>query len=112
MASDLLPGWVIWCCGNGGRFPFANRILSLTVARPNDGEWWRFDDPCVAPIGSGGLSGTFGTRGSEGMGGIWLGRFPDSARKESAFIHSRWRSAETAVNLRARAGVRMRMERS
>jgi hypothetical protein len=35
----------------------------------------------------------------------------DSARNDSAFIQSAWRSALTAVNFNARDGVKIRIER-
>ena len=48
--------------------------------------------------------------GRKGIGGIWDGRRPDCARKDKAVIHNPCRSADTAVNFRARAGVRIRID--
>lgn len=83
---------------------------SRTVDLPKDGDRWRL-------IGTPSIDWFDGTGGTGGISdfretccGIWVGSWPDRAKKASAVIHRPCRSRVVAVNLRARSGVRIKID--
>lgn len=61
--DPLLGTGCVRLLGRGGRFPLARRMESRTVARPKEGERWRF-------IVGAASRGTLGGLGRAGIGGI------------------------------------------